>query len=296
MIDYKLLQALAAVVDAGGFDKAAKSLLLTQSAVSQRVKLLEERIGQILLSRSTPPRATPAGLQLLKHYRQVKLLEDDLSARLTRQPEGGFTSLAIGLNADSLATWFLEVTSPFLEQESLVLDLRVDDQEQTHRFLKNGEVVACVSTADNTIQGCQMEYLGTMNYRLLATPEFVAKWFSGGLTLEAISQAPGLIFNRKDNLHNHLLHQVFGEVPVSFPAHYVPSAEKFADVITAGLAFGMLPDQQSAPLLESGRLVNLAPKHSVPVRLHWHCWNLESALLEKLTRHVVQGAKSVLER
>ena len=43
MIDYKLLEAIAIVVQEGGFEKAATVMNLTQSAVSQRVRLLEER-------------------------------------------------------------------------------------------------------------------------------------------------------------------------------------------------------------------------------------------------------------
>ena len=60
-MDYKLLKALAAVLDAGGFEKAAQHLNLTQSAVSQRIRLLEDQIGAILLTRTSPPVATEAG-------------------------------------------------------------------------------------------------------------------------------------------------------------------------------------------------------------------------------------------
>ena len=88
MFDYKLIEALAAVLQEGGFDRAAKALHLTQSAVSQRVKLLEEQTGQILLARTTPPQPTPAGQKLLKHSLQIKRLEDDL-----RDPIGNQTKV-----------------------------------------------------------------------------------------------------------------------------------------------------------------------------------------------------------
>ena len=45
MLDYKLIEALAMVTAEGGFEKAAQSLLITQSAVSQRIKALEELTG-----------------------------------------------------------------------------------------------------------------------------------------------------------------------------------------------------------------------------------------------------------
>ena len=55
MFDYKLLTALEAVVKAGSFDKAAALLCITPSAVSQRIRQLEERTGQLLLIRSCVP-------------------------------------------------------------------------------------------------------------------------------------------------------------------------------------------------------------------------------------------------
>ncbi len=54
MFDYKLLSALAAVVEQAGFERAAQVLGLSQSAISQRIKLLEARVGQPVLVRATP--------------------------------------------------------------------------------------------------------------------------------------------------------------------------------------------------------------------------------------------------
>ena len=132
MFDYKLIEALAIVAREGGFDKAARALYITQSAVSQRVKLLEELTGQVLIARSTPPQVTSAGRKLLKHYLQVKRLEDDLMGEIGDPVSKGVASIAVGINADSLATWFLDAIQSFLLEERVVLDIRVDDQEQTY--------------------------------------------------------------------------------------------------------------------------------------------------------------------
>jgi LysR family transcriptional regulator (chromosome initiation inhibitor) len=289
MLDYKLIEALARVVQEGGFDKAARRLHLTQSAVSQRVKLLEEQTGQVLLARTTPPRATSAGRRMITHYLKVKRLEDDLFDAAS-PGEAAFSTMAIGINGDSLATWFLEAVQPFLEARNVLLDLKVDDQDQTQRLLKDGQVIGCISTINQPMQGCRMAYLGQMIYRPLATPAFKKKWFPGGLNVDAARQAPCLIFNRKDELHIRLFTRLFGRVPAPLPAHYLPSSEKFVDFIGGGLAYGMLPDQQSRDLLKQGRLVDLAPGGHVAIELYWHCWNLKSDLLECLTRELVEGA------
>ena len=44
-----------------------------------------------------------------------------------------------------------------------------------------------------------------------------------------------------------------------------------------------------------GKMVDLAPGHHVPVRLYWHCWNIKSDLLEKLTQNLIRKAKTLLE-
>ena len=296
MLDYKLVEALAKVVREGGFDKAAKALCITQSAVSQRLKLLEELTGQVLIARTTPPRATSAGQKLIKHYLQVKRLEDDLMGETDGPGGKGFTSMAVGINADSLAFWFLEAIHPLLLEERMLVDLRVNDQEQTHLLLKNGEVMGCISTQDQPMQGCRIDYIGRMSYRMMAAPGFAAKWFPNGLTIEDVRRAPALIFNRQDELHHKLLIQILEEVPASIPTNYVPSVEKFSDFIALGHAYGMLPDQQSMPLVGDSRMVNLSPDCHVSVQLYWHCWNLKSDLLEKLTQHLIRRAKKLLEQ
>ena len=47
-------------------------------------------------------------------------------------------------------------------------------------------------------------------------------------------------------------------------------------------------------LVEQGELVDVAPGHTVPVQLYWHCWNLESAVLDQLTTALTQAAAQAL--
>ena len=294
MYDYKLLEALAMVVQEGGFERAARALHITQSAISQRVKLLEEELGQILVIRASPPSATPAGVALIRHYRQVALLERGLEGELALEQASRRSSLRLAVNADSLSTWFIEAITPFMQRENVLLDLRVDDEERTHRLLRDGEVIGCVSSRPGAMQGCRVESLGRMRYRLLATPDFAARRFPDGVTLEAVAAAPLLVFNRKDALHNRLLVAAVGSIPAAAPLHYVPSPEQCCAVICAGLACGMLSDVQSRTLLESGALVDLVPSLFVDVHLYWHCWNLDSPLLKRLTQALTSNAGRLL--
>lgn len=289
MLDYKLIEACAVVLQEGGFDKGARKLNLSQSAVSQRIKQLEEQFGQIILLRTNPPRPTQFGKKILRLYNQVSRLEDDLHRDSTEQSDDTFTSLPIGLNADSLATWFLEAVHPFLIEHKAVFDLIVDDQEETHRLLREGRVLGCISTRKTAMQGCSAYYLGDVGYGLFCSPNFYKQWFSKGLTSEAVRQAPMITFNRKDKLNSNILTRVLGYVPKSFSSFFVPSSEQFIDFIKRGVAYGALPEQQSRIPLQRGEIVELVPHQRELVSLYWHSWNLDSHLLRCLSRELVRG-------
>lgn len=294
MIDYRNLAALAAVVDERGFERAARALHLTQSAVSQRIRALEEEVGQVLLVRSSPPMPTAPGRRLLALWRQVSRLEEDALAEVLPGAESGFSTLAVGVNADSLATWFLPALDDFLRDHDVLLDVRVDDQEVTHELLRDGEVAGCVSERAEAMQGCRVTPLGGMTYHLVAAPSFASRWFPEGLTSAAVAAAPMLVFNRKDDLHNKLLRAALGGDPPPYPITWLPSSEGFVRQIARGHACGMLPDAQCGEMLARGELVDLAPHHGVRVTLYWHCWNLESPLLAALTTALVNGAREAL--
>lgn len=296
-IDYKLLKALSVVVQEGGFEKASHLLHISQSAVSQRVKLLEEQTGQVLLTRTSPPHPTFFGRQMIKHYQQVKLLEADLFESIEVTPREGFITFSIGINVDSLATWFLDAVGAFLKKERVLLDLVVDDQAYTHRLLRDGKVGGCISSRPEPMQGCRVAYLGSINYHLLSTPSFARQWLPNGLTREAIQRAPILVYNRKDESHKQLIEKALGEVPAQLTAHYVPAVERFTDFIASGLACGMCDitaDESCMRMLDQGTLVDLAPSHYVKLKLYWHCWNLKSTLLDRFSTILVEKTRQIL--
>ena len=294
MIDYKLLEALAMVVQEGGFEKAASMMNLTQSAVSQRVRLLEERAGKILLSRSSPPRPTDAGQKLIKHYLQVRLLEDGLAEEVRGPEESTPVRLPLGINADSLSSWFLPAIGDLLEDGGMLIDMHVDDQEQTHKLLRDGIVVGCISDLATPMQGCKVDFLGAMKYRLLARPEFVGRWFPEGFTVSAVEHAPAVMFTRKDMLHYKTLRRVLGDATTVKAIHYVPVNDQFLKMISSGYAYGMVPDWQSQSLRAKGELVEVHEKAHDTVNHYWHCWNIDSLPLKTLSKRLVEKARLLL--
>ncbi|VVS92031.1 LysR family transcriptional regulator ArgP [Desulfoluna spongiiphila] len=294
MHDYKLIEAMARVVLEGGFEKAARVLNISQSAVSQRVKLLEEQAGQVLLSRTAPPSPTRAGEIFLAHYFKVAHLETDLAGTLAPSADEGFHTLAVGVNADSLETWLLPGLAAFLREERLLLDFCVDDQDETLRFLKSGETVGCITSSPEPVQGCRVAYLGAMAYRMVASPAFAERWFPGGFGAESAARAPAVLFNRKDELHERFLRTWLTDPPGAFPRHFIPSSVSVVITIVQGMGYGLVPMQQASPLLATGALTDVAPGREILVPLYWHAWNVKSALLERFSRQLVEGARRTL--
>ena len=295
MIDYKLLNALAMVIQEGGFERAAKVLLLTQSAVSQRIRLLEDQCGQLLLTRTTPPLPTEAGKVLLKHYQQVHMLEAGLNQTLKGTSEALPQQLAIGINADSLDYWFLDAVLPLLKETHLLLDLRVADQEQTQRYLRDGDVVGCISTEPRAMPGCRVDDLGEMHYRMLATPEFKQRWFPEGLTVAALQLAPAVLFNRSDGLHQLFIERYVTAETVTFPANYIPAPNQYLQLIESGCCYGMVPVWQARDLLDRGVVQAFSCGSDIAVRLYWHRWNIAAPPLELLTAHLIRSAQKFMQ-
>ncbi|MGE6197647.1 ArgP/LysG family DNA-binding transcriptional regulator, partial [Aeromonas media] len=191
-LDYKLLLALDAVMQEQNFERAAQRLHITQSAISQRIKQLEQQFAEPLIIRSQPLQATALGQKLLAHYRQVRQLELELAGELSPSEPQAPIRVSIAVNADSLATWFLPALAPLLEQHPIELNLLVDDESRTLDKVREGQAFGAVSLQPQALAGCCVDELGEMRYLLTASPAFVARHFPRGLTPAALAKAPAV--------------------------------------------------------------------------------------------------------
>jgi LysR family transcriptional regulator, chromosome initiation inhibitor len=292
LMDGEHLRALVAIIRTGSFEKAARMLGVTQSAVSQRIRQLEERVGVVLIVRGQPCRTTPAGERLFRHAEEVGLLEQQLQADLGLEQALGPTVVRLAVNADSLATWFLPAMAA---TDGLLFDIVLDDQDHSADWLRRGEVRAAVSGAADAVQGCDCRALGALTYRATASPAFIDRWFTKGVTQEALAVAPCLTFNAKDRLQSAWLAQAFG-VNVTPPTHWLPSSHAFVDAARLSLGWGMNPDCLVAPLIASGALVELVPGQALQIPLYWHWSRSLARPLQGLTRNVLAAAALGLSR
>jgi len=291
--DREQLETLAAVVAAGTFDAAAERLSITPSAVSQRIKALEQQLGRVVVVRSKPIRATESGTALLRLVQQLAALEHEAVAELGVAGSTGSVSIPLAVNADSMATWLLPALAEVAGAHPLVFELHRDDQEYTAGLLAAGTVMAAVTSDSRPVAACTVTPLGRMRYHPVAAPSFASRWFPQGPTAGALAVAPVVVFDRKDELQDRYLRAVTRR-ELAPPRHFVPASADFAIAVELGMGWGMLPEAQSAAAIESGALVALDPSRSVAVPLYWQQWNLRSTALDAVAAAVVNHARAAL--
>jgi len=296
MLDYAALSALAAVIRDGSFERAALSLHVTPSAVSQRVRLLEERVGCALVIREQPCRPTEAGRRLCHHVDRVRLLEQDLQGALPALAPQGVTRvrLPIAVNADSLGTWFAPAVAAFAATAPVLVELAVDDQDHTSEWLRSGTVLAAVTGTARAATGCNSRALGAMRYVAAASPAFKARYFAQGVGAASLALAPSLVFNNKDDLQARWVRRLCHR-HVELPRHTLPSTQAFVTAAVAGMGWGLQPLELIKGHLKDRSLVELVPHTPLDVPLFWQHARAASALLEDLNRVVIEAAGRALQ-
>ncbi|MET7476049.1 LysR family transcriptional regulator ArgP [Streptomyces sp. NPDC005648] len=288
------VRTLLAVVDEGTFDAAAVALHVTPSAISQRVKALERRTGRVLLMRTKPVRPTESGEVVVRFARQLARLERDARAELGMSGAGEPTRVSVAVNADSLATWFLPALTRVRHEPRLCFELRREDETRTASLLREGLVMAAVTSSPEPVTGCSARNLGRMRYLPVATPEFARLHLDGPLR-DVLAVAPTVAFDRSDDLQDGFVRRLRRGAGGASPVrHFVPTSEGFVEAVAAGFGWGVVPEVQAEPLLRAGRLVNFAPGRSVDVSLYWQQWKLDSPALAAVAEAVVGAASEAL--
>ena len=277
------LRALVAVVDHGTFDAAARSLNLTPSAVSQRIKALEVGVGRVLVRRVKPVSPTESGQAVLRLARQIALLEHDTTAELGGSDARARIRMPIAVNADSLATWALPALASIPEDLGVLFTIHSEDEGHSAELLRNGTVMAAITSSKDPVQGCSVRRLGRMRYAPMASRAFADTWFPEGATIESLAVAPLLDFDDKDDLQSRYLRRRTRRA-LDPPRQFVPSSADFARAVGFGMGWGMIP------VAQGGGLVEIDPGALVDVPLYWQQWKLQSPVLSAVTDAVVSAA------
>ncbi|MCX8953681.1 LysR family transcriptional regulator ArgP [Ruegeria sp. NA] len=290
LLDPLHLSALSAILRHGSFDAAAAELAVTPSAISQRIRALEDRIGATLIHRGTPCTGTPAGLRIARYAEDVGLLEAQLVRELTLEQEPRSARVRIAVTADSLATWFVDAMA---QVPDMLFDLVIDDQDHSADWLRRGEVSAAVTVGGQTVTGCDAIPLGVLRYLPTASPGFINTWFRDKVTEAELGKAPCLVFNQKDGLQRAWIVQHTGK-RLSPPSHFLPSSHGFVDAAIAGLGWGMNPAALVREVLKQGLLRPIVPDAPLDVALSWQVGRVLAPALKPLTQAVKRASERIL--
>lgn len=292
-MDLSQLQALAAAVDGGTFEAAARTLHVTPSAISQRIRALENTVGGVLVLRSKPITATSVGLTYLRLARQIEILTADAAAETTNGSAGAWPNVSLAINGDSLATWVMPALAGLAHE--VTFEIHREDQDHSAELLRSGTVMAAITTQARPVQGCTSTPLGVMHYRPMASSDFISRWFQSGVGAHSLAAAPVVVFDRKDDIQHRYL-RAFSRVSLDPPRHFVPSSADFAEAVRLGFGWAMLPDQQSAELVARGELVELDAGDVVDVALYWQQWALRIGALDRVATALGAAAERMLSR
>ena len=290
MIDIHPDQArtLAAIVAHGSFEAAAGHLLVTASAVSQRVRALEVAVGRPVLKRTRPVELTASGHAVVRFARQLDMLSADLAEELQPGARPASVRLTLVINSDSLHTWAMPGLASVAGK--VQLEILREDQDYSLELLRSGAAAAAITTTAKAAPGCSSRRLGVMRYLPVCTPDFAARWFPGGATADTLAVAPVIIYDRKDDLQDRYLRGV-SRTTLQPPRHYVPAAHEFGEAIRWGMGWGLLPEIEVSDELKRRTMVSLDPAAHVDVPLHWQQWRYGSAALDEVAAAVLAAAR-----
>ena len=178
-----------------------------------------------------------------------------------------------------------------LAQQGLPMEIIADDQDFTQEWLREGQVLGCVTTLKQALRGCKVVSLGAMEYVAVAAPAFARERLAKStLTAHNFRDIPFVAFNRKDDMQSEFVGKAFGLKRVTLNQLFVPSSEGQVRAVLAGWGASVVPRLLAQGLIDQGLLVNVLPTCTLPIQLYWHCWNLESEVLDALTAALRQAS------
>jgi DNA-binding transcriptional LysR family regulator len=278
------LEAFSAVVRMGGFSAAARSLHITQSALSQRILNLESALGSTLLVRDPAgPRLTPAGEELLR-YSQVKdAMEQEVLSRMRTDLRAMSGHIRIGGFSSVVRSVLMPAVRELIAKHSaLTIELMSREIRDLPRMLTQGEVEMVVTTA--------LPFRDDMESHLLGYEEYVLVQAKGWKSHEEVY----LDHDTEDRTTIEFL-KLNGRNPKSIRRHYVDEVYAILDGVKLRFGKAVLPRhliQAEKDLIVSKGFRPL----KVPVMLQYFRMPFYSNLHQQLLRSIISVGNQILNQ
>ncbi|QNN57362.1 LysR family transcriptional regulator [Diaphorobacter ruginosibacter] len=258
------LQAFVAVVDTGSITAASELLGLTISATSRTLGRLEEKLQTTLLRRTTRRlELTEEGADFLKHARailaSVDAAEEQMAARRLR-PVGR-------LRVDAATPFMLHVLVPLIagfRAEFPDVQLELNSNEGIIDLIEKRTDVAFRIGAlkDSTLHA---RPVGTSRIRVLASPAYLERHGTPATPTDLAAHVL-LGFTQPESLNDWPVRDKVGDALRITPSMASSSGETLRHMALADLGIVCLSDFMTQGDRQSGRLVQLFPRHTLDVR------------------------------
>jgi len=244
MIESSLLHVLSEVEKTGSFSKAALNLGVTQSAISQKVKTLESKIGQTLFKRKGKTfELTKNAKKLTKisrHY-QKKLDEFFIEMRLNQTEVAG--SLRVGTLYGVGKSWLSSQMIEFAKDyKELKISLSLEFHDNLLRDFENDEYHALILPEYLTPPKANAIYLHD-EYSVLIYPSNGSITIAEELTFKEFCQLPFVLFEENDPLIQRWSKEKFGMMARNINTKLIVNA--FGQIIQAvseGIGIAIVPE------------------------------------------------------
>ena len=245
-INYELYKVFYHVAASLSFSEASKKLFISQSAVSQSIKVLEKKLNQTLFIRSTKKvQLTPEGEILLRHVEPAMNLIRRGEAQLLENTPLGGGQLRIGAS-DTICRYFL---IPYLNQfhrECPHIHIKVTSQTSIRcaELLESGAVDLIFTNYPNSRLGHshQTHHIADFHDCFIASRSAYRHLEGRDLTFQELLQYPILMLDRNSTT-SEFLHTTFQQHQLDLvPEIELSSNDLLLELAKIGLGVAFIPD------------------------------------------------------
>ena len=275
-INHELYKVFYHVAKTLSFSEASKELFISQSAVSQSIKVLEKRLGQKLFIRSTKRvRLTKEGEILFNHVEPAINLISLGETRILESKSLNGGQLSIGAS-DTICRYYLK---PFLKEfheryPNVHIKVVNGTSLKCVEYLKNGVVDLIVVNTPNSALGQVGKVVPVKEFRdiFVADKKAFPKLINGVHELSELQKHPMMMLD-KTSTTSEFLHKLFLENHLELlPEIELASNDLLIDLARIGLGIACIPDYCIDEENEAELFV-LKMKDSLPERGIAACYN-----------------------
>ena len=249
------LSLLQAVAQAGSFAAAARALGVVPSAVTYRIRQIEDALDVLLFDRSSrQARLTPAGAELLREGARLLAEIDAVAARVKRVATGWESQLTLAIDTAISSSTVMELAHTFFTLAPTTrLRLRDESLSGTLEALTSGQADLALGVAlePGNSAGIQSSVLGEVAFVYAVAPHHPLAAVKGPLKDDLLLQHRAIAVSDSVQRGTALtLGLLAGQDVLT-----VPTMRAKLDAQLRGLGGGFVPEPMARPYLESGRLV-----------------------------------------